>query len=178
MILPHFISLVLLPLHVRQCHGQIYGLAQDSSLALSHRNHCLPTPTLNTVSLSLTKAHVTTYCVNFTSLWSTIFGLPSEMTLAKFIVKFARYWSYKMCVWIFVRRSREVIYQPMSTVINHHIGSLFGNWSLLIPFFFISFCIVLCACPLSSPVSINSVCHSPGLCCMQSPCTWCLHQRQ
>ena len=62
--------------------------------------------------------------------------------------------------------SVSIIYQPMSTVINHHIGSLFCNRSLFILMFFILSCIVLCACPLSSPVSISSVCHSPCLYCM------------
>ena len=60
----------------------------------------------------------------------------------------------------------SIIYQPMSTVINHYIGSLFGNWLLFIPMFFILSCIVLRACPLSSPVSISYVYRSPCLNCM------------
>ena len=56
--------------------------------------------------------------------------------------------------------------RPMSTVIKHHIGSLFCNRSLFIPMFFTLSCIVLRACPLSSPVSISSVCRSPCLYCM------------
>ena len=41
-----------------------------------------------------------------------------------------------------------IIYHPMSTVINHHIGSIFGNWFLFIPVFSIlscalSLCLVL-----------------------------------
>ena len=71
-----------------------------------------------------------------------------------------------------------IIYHLMSTVGNHHIGSIFGNWLLFIPVFSILSCIVLCACHLSSPVSISPVCRSLCLCCMQSPCTWCLYQRQ
>ena len=37
--------------------------------------------------------------------------------------------------------SVSIIFQPMSTVINHHIGSLFGNRSLFIPM--LSYCLVL-----------------------------------
>ena len=63
------------------------------------------------------------------------------------------------------------IYHLMSTVNDYHIGSIFGNWLLFIPVFSILSCIFLCACPLSSPVSISSVCRSLCLYCMQSPCT-------
>ena len=63
------------------------------------------------------------------------------------------------------------IYQLMSTVNDYHNGSIFGNWLLFIPVFSILSWIVLCACPLSSPISISSVCRSLCLYSMQSPCT-------
>ena len=56
----------------------------------------------------------------------------------------------------------------LSTNVNCHQSSywILGNRSLFIPMFFILTCIVVRACPLSSPVSISSVCHSPCLYCM------------